>query len=108
MILRAWFRPPRHLLALFALIVLVPACVMTWLAWRVLEQDNSAAVRMQRERLDNACTRIASRLLARLTELDERLPSPQFGDESLALRWTPLPEVDRSAAPLGQNLHRHG
>lgn len=100
MILRAWFRPPRHILALFALIVLVPASVMTWLAWRVLEQDSSAAVQAQRERLDNASSRIASRLQARFTEFDDRLPSPQSGDDALALRLHPSGVEVRAGGPL--------
>ena len=41
MFLRAWFRPPRHLLALFLLITLVPSVLLIALGWRSLRQDRA-------------------------------------------------------------------
>ena len=34
MSLRRWFRPPRHLLALFLAVTIIPATALAWLSWR--------------------------------------------------------------------------
>jgi len=37
MTLRAWFQPPRHLLALFLLITLVPSALLVYSGWRLIQ-----------------------------------------------------------------------
>jgi hypothetical protein len=34
-----WLRPTRHLLAIVAGVTLVPAAILVWLGWKVLELD---------------------------------------------------------------------
>jgi len=41
MLRREWFRPPRHLLALFLAVTVAPASALAWLSWRLLEQDRA-------------------------------------------------------------------
>ena len=100
MILRDWFRPPRHLLAPFIAIILVPACALAWLAWRMLEQDRVAAQQAARERLDNAAGLVAGRLLARLSEIEDKLPSLHADDNAMVVRLRRDGVEVRSGVPL--------
>jgi signal transduction histidine kinase len=75
MFLREWFRPPRHLLALFIAIIVLPAAVLAWLAWRTFEQDRALERQRLHERLEAAATGVASGLEARLNELSRQLPA---------------------------------
>ena len=58
--LRAWLKPPRHLLALFIVVIVVPAVALAWLAARTIEQDAALARQRVQDRLDGAA-RAASR-----------------------------------------------
>jgi signal transduction histidine kinase/predicted negative regulator of RcsB-dependent stress response len=71
--LRNWFRPPRHLLALFLVITLVLAGALGWLSWRVLEQERALEGQRLQERLDNAADLASAALLRSLAQMEERL-----------------------------------
>ncbi len=75
MFLREWFRPPRHLLALFIAIIVLPAAVLAWLAWRTFEQDRALERQRLVERLEAAATIVGSGLEARLNGLSRQLPA---------------------------------
>ncbi len=73
MFLREWVRPPRHLLALFIAIIVLPAAVLAWLAWRTFEQDRALERQRLQERLAAAAASVVSGLEARLRELSRQL-----------------------------------
>ena len=75
MFLREWFRPPRHLLALFIAIIVLPAAVLAWLAWRTFEQDRALESQRLQERLEAAATHVGSTLEAKLAELARQVPA---------------------------------
>ena len=74
MILREWFRPPRHLLALFIAVIVLPAIALAWLAWRTFEQDKALERQRLEDRLDTAASNIVTGLSVRLDELSRELP----------------------------------
>ncbi len=75
MSLRWWFSPPRHLLALFLAVTIVPATALAWLSWRLLEQDHALATQRLQERLEHTADLIAAELERRLAEIEEELPA---------------------------------
>jgi len=75
MILHEWFRPPRHLLALFIAVIVLPAIALAWLAWRTFEQDKALERQRLQERLEAAASSIVSELDRRLDELSLQLPA---------------------------------
>jgi signal transduction histidine kinase len=75
MLLREWFHPPRHLLALFIAIIVLPAAVLAWLAWRTFEQDRALERQRLRERVETVAASVASGLGLRLDELARQLPA---------------------------------
>ncbi|MBE3087837.1 MAG: hypothetical protein IMZ71_01800 [Chloroflexi bacterium] len=75
MILREWLRPPRHLLALFIAVIVLPAIALAWLAWRTFEQDKALERQRLQERLEAAASSIVSELDRRLDELSRQLPA---------------------------------
>jgi hypothetical protein len=79
--LRAWLKPPRHLLALFVVVIVVPAVALAWLAARTVEQDGALARQRVQDRLDGAASRIALELARRLDEAAHALADP--ADEAL-------------------------
>src|SRR5512136_2498232 len=74
MFLREWFRPPRHLLALFVAVIALPAMALAWLAWRTFEQDKALERQRLQERLETAATTIVTGLSVRLDELSRQVP----------------------------------
>ena len=75
MSLRQWFRPPRHLLALFLAVTIIPATALAWLSWRLLEQDRALASQRVQEQLEHAADLVAADFERRLADLQERLPA---------------------------------
>jgi signal transduction histidine kinase len=75
MFLREWFHPPRHLLALFIAIVVLPAAALAWLAWRTFEQDRALERQRLHDRLEAAATSVASGLETGLDKLSRQLPA---------------------------------
>ena len=70
-----WLRPPRHLMALFAVVTLVPVVVLLWLGWKVLEQDRDLEGPRARQRLEGTATRVADALSHQIHETIDALPS---------------------------------
>jgi hypothetical protein len=70
--LRAWLRPPRNLLVLFLLVILLPAATLVVLGVRLLEQDRvsvtrtESAARSNGELAMNAASRERGGLMARV------------------------------------------
>ena len=100
MALRDWILPPRHMLALFAATILVPACAMAWLAWQTLREDRTRAEQARRERLDIAAGLIGGRMLARLSEIEDRWPALRSGDGAVVVRLHPRQVEVLSGGPL--------
>ena len=73
MILREWFRPPRHLLALFIVVIGLPAIALAWLAWRTFEQDKALERQRLQERLETAASSLVTALSLRLDELSRQV-----------------------------------
>ena len=74
MSLREWFRPPRHLLALFVAVIVLPAIALAWLAWRTIEQDKALERQRLQERLETAAGTVVTGLSLRLDELSRQVP----------------------------------
>ena len=72
---RQWFRPPRHLVVLFVVVIVVPAAALAWLGWRLLEQDRALEGQRIQERLDRAADSISAALERRLTQIADQLPA---------------------------------
>ena len=73
--LRRWFRPPRHLLALFLAVTIIPATALAWLSWRLLEQDRALASQRVQEQLEHAADLVAADFGRRLADIQELLPA---------------------------------
>ena len=54
---RDWFRPPRHVFAIFLVVAFVSAGVLGWLMWLLLEQDKTVELQRRQERLEQAADR---------------------------------------------------
>src|SRR5204863_289470 len=57
---RNWFRPPRHVLAIFVAVAVVSAGALAWLMWLLLEQDKAVEMQRRQERLEQAADRAAA------------------------------------------------
>jgi signal transduction histidine kinase len=69
-----WLRPPRHLLALFACVTLVPAAALVWLGWEFFERDRVFEARRIGTRLEASADRVASGIAAQLQATARALP----------------------------------
>lgn len=58
---------------LFVLLAGVPVVTLSWLGWRLLQQDQALGEQQQREQLENAATLLTRALDARLQEIEQRL-----------------------------------
>jgi nitrogen-specific signal transduction histidine kinase len=88
MLLRAWFRPPRHLLALFLLITLVPSILLIALGWRSLRQDRAQRLQDSRERAaDLAVSSLQQSLSATERQLQDL--SITAADDSVTVQFEP-------------------
>ncbi len=67
-------RTPGKLLLFFLLAVGVPFLALTWLGWRLVEQDRALETRRLQERLDGAASLICGELNRSLRNLEELLP----------------------------------
>ncbi len=64
---------PRRLLVLFTITTLVPAAGLSWLGWRMVEQDRALEGQRLQERRDQAADLAAAALQRILAEAEERL-----------------------------------
>jgi signal transduction histidine kinase/predicted negative regulator of RcsB-dependent stress response len=67
--IRDWFRPTRHVLAVFLVVAVVSAGALGWLAWLLLKQDEALDVQFQQGRLEQAADRAAAVMQRALTDL---------------------------------------
>ena len=75
MLLGRWLYAPRHLLVSFLAITVVPATVLGWLSWRLLEQDRALEAQRVRERLEHTADLLVTALDRRLVETEDQLPA---------------------------------
>lgn len=77
MALRAWFRPPRHVLTIFIAVALLSGCALGWLGWLLWQQDNAVDVQRRRERLEEAADRAVAVMDRALQGIEAQLgPAP--------------------------------
>ena len=85
---RQWVEPPRRLLLALLAITLGSASALSWLGWRMLEQDRAVEAQRQQERLEHAAERGVAALERVLAEVEQNLverlsrPSGQVGQAS--------------------------
>ena len=87
-------RTPGAWLAMFVLLGAIPLVALSWLAWRLLEQDRALDAQRVRERLDNAAA-LASRELGRSLDAWSNLLLPSLGGPVTILRDTVLVVFDK-------------
>ena len=68
-----WFRPPRHVLALFLGVTGLLSLAMGWLAWQLIAQDRALAAQRTQERLDIAAEAAVTVIRYGLDGLAQRL-----------------------------------
>ena len=82
--LRAWFRPPRHLLAIFLAITLAPSALLIGFGWRWLDQDRALELRHIGERREQTVDLAVASLQQSLAAVERQLRassgSPQSED----------------------------
>ena len=102
----AWLRPPRHLLALFAAVVLLPAAALVWLGWQFFDRDRAFEQQQIRTRLEAAAERVSSELAGALEATARDLPSwlqqppASIGTDGVLVRISPSGVVAKAGAPL--------
>jgi signal transduction histidine kinase len=74
--LRAWLRPPRNLLALFGLVILLPTATLIALGVRLLDQDRVLARQRQSELLEHAADQGVRALSQDFDAIRKRLDGP--------------------------------
>ena len=94
-----WFRPPRHVLALFLGVTACLSLAMGWLAWQLIAQDRALAARRTQERLDNAADAAVAGLRRDLDDLAQRLDTLSKLDPAATSA-----EAARQAALLGDDV----
>src|SRR5438105_190975 len=70
---RNWFRPPRHVLAIFVAVAVVSAGALAWLMWLLLEQDKAVEMQRRQERLEQAADRAAAAMQGVLSDIEGQL-----------------------------------
>lgn len=71
--LRAWLRPPRHLLILFGVVLFLPAATLIELGVRLLDQDRALARQREGELLEHAADQAVRAVEQDLVTLRKRL-----------------------------------
>jgi signal transduction histidine kinase len=78
---RDWLGRPRSMLTLFLCLMSVCAGALTWLGWKVIEQDSAVEAQRVQERLEGSADRIVAALdrsLQRIGDFaDARKPDPE-------------------------------
>lgn len=96
MVLREWFRPPRHLLVLFLVVTLVPATGLVWLGWYLLQQDRALVDQRIQERRERAADLLVAALESRLRTVEQSLTQSPA-------RWDLTQPDDAVLVVLGQS-----
>src|SRR5262245_49544353 len=105
--LPGWLQPPRHILVLFAGVTLAPAIVLSWLGWRLIEQDRAFDRARIQQSLDEAGQHITAGLLSELRATASALPqwisdasAAPFNDDAVLVRFGAQEIRARHGAPL--------
>ena len=69
-----WFRPPRHLIALFLLVTLIPSVLLVAFGWQLLEQDRELERQQADRRREQAADLVVATLEQALASSEQRLP----------------------------------
>jgi signal transduction histidine kinase len=77
----AWFRPPRHLIALFVLLTLLPSALLLAFGWRLLQQEKALAGRQVEAEREEAADLAVSTLDRAVAGVEERLRQRQRAGE---------------------------
>ena len=101
--IRDWFRPPRHVLAIFLGVALVSGATLAALAWLLLRQDHARETQRRQERIEQAADRAAAVMQRSLADLEIQLAAP------LDRKKNPPPDVVLlGSAPDGLTIHPQG
>jgi hypothetical protein len=71
--LRSWVEPPRHLVALFVLVTLVPSAALVALGWKLSRDDRDNEVRTASERREQALDLVVAGLARELPMTEQSL-----------------------------------
>ncbi len=93
--IKAWLRPPRHLVVLFLGITLVLIVALGWLGGRLLQQDRALERQRVQDRLELAADRAAAALTRSLAAIEDSLAR---------LATTPSLELPAAAARYANQL----
>jgi signal transduction histidine kinase len=91
---RDWFRPPRHVLAIFVAVGIVSAAALAWLMGSLLEADTTAEKQRQQERLEQTADRAVAAMQSALSDLELQIGMPlesidRLPDDVVAVRVGP-------------------
>jgi len=103
--LRNWFRPPRHVLAIFLAVAVVSAGALGWLAWLLLEQDRALELQRRQERLERVADRAVAVMQSALADLELRLGSAQVTLPPPGILMVSLGSGNVVARPEGSLLY---
>lgn len=103
---REWLRAPRHWLALFGVVTLVPAVVLVWLGWRLIDQDRRLEIPRAEERLNRTADLIAAGLGHEVRATIDQMPGwlaappPPIAAQAALVRISSQGVTARAGAPL--------
>src|SRR5262245_56286044 len=81
--IRHWFRPARHVFAIFVAVGIVSAAALAWLMGSLLEADSRAQKQRQQERLEQTADRAVAAMQSALSDLELQLGTPLESIDSL-------------------------
>jgi plasmid maintenance system antidote protein VapI len=55
-----WFRPPRYVLTLSLAVTLAATLTLSWLVWKMLQQESALEAQRRQDRLESAADRAVS------------------------------------------------
>ena len=84
----------RRLLALFAVTTLLPAAGLTWLGWRLVQQDRSLEQQRMREIREHAADLGSAALQRLLAEIEEGLSTALAGAPGRLAELSSIPRVE--------------
>ncbi|HLJ27359.1 MAG TPA: HAMP domain-containing sensor histidine kinase [Candidatus Angelobacter sp.] len=71
--LREWLKPPKSLLIVLFLLTMVAVSSLSWLGWRLLQQERAVADQRTQEQLERTADQVVANLRGTLAEARERL-----------------------------------
>jgi len=71
--IRHWFRPPRHVLAIFVAVAMVSAAALAWLMGLLLQQDRTVETQRRQDHLEQAADHAAVVMAGALTDIERQV-----------------------------------